>query len=116
MSRIFSTLFLLSLLAYFTFAGIEEFIPGFVSNYFSPHWLLIPVVGLLIAMMHTEKEPTKAPPLSRHTAALLISLASLVTLVILWVGGHELATVWRALVAVYGGLLVGGMLTVLLKE
>ena len=116
MPKIFSSLFLLSLLAYFVFAGIEEFIPGFVSNYLSPHWLLIPVIVFLVAMMYKEREPVKPVPLSGVTAALLIFLASLATLTILWAGGSELQTLWRTLVAVYGGLLVAGMLTVLLKE
>lgn len=118
MPGLFSSFFLVSLVAYFAFATIEEFVPGFVGDYFNPHLLLIPVVGFLVALLIHER--SEAPPLSAQKfgkkGAGLILLASMVTLAILWLGAQELPTFWRVLVAVYGGLLVAGMLTVLFKE
>lgn len=112
-----STLFLISLVAYFVFAATEEFIPGFVSNYLNPQWLLIPVVGFLIAALRKDKESTKVTSLpTGKTAALLIFFAAVGTLGILWVSAAALEQPWRILVAVYGGVLVTGMLSVLLKE
>lgn len=124
MSKIFGALFLISLIAYFAFATAEELLPGFVSAYFNVHLLLIPVFIFLIMTLIYERGKVNmtgqgsehAAPQSRKGKSPLIFLAGAVTLGILWVGGKEIETAWRALMAVYGALLVVGILTVLFKE
>lgn len=117
MPRILSILFLITIVAYFSFATIEEFVPGFVSDYFNPHLLLIPVVGFLVALLVVEKgaKPAAAPLKTKYSTPLILA-AVLVTVGILWLGAQEIPTFWRVLVSVYGGLLVAGILTVLFKE
>lgn len=118
MSKAYSSCFVIALVAYFVFAAIEEFIPGFVSRYFNPQWLFIPVVILLILMLafgkNGQKEKVGAKP--ERLNYVLLFVAGLITLTIIWIGAKDLALFWRGLVAVYGGVLVVGMLSVLLKE
>ncbi|KKU73689.1 MAG: hypothetical protein UX98_C0005G0065 [Parcubacteria group bacterium GW2011_GWA2_47_26] len=124
MSKVFSVLFLISLVAYFAFAMAEELLPGFVSDYFNPHLLLIPVLIFLTTALVYEKGEVRMASSggerltskSRKSQSLLIFLAGAITLGILWIGGREIETAWRVLMAVYGGLLVVGILTVLFKE
>lgn len=124
MSKMFRTLFLISLVAYFAFATAEELLPGFVSAYFNVHFLLIPAFAFLIVALVYERGKVnmvgqgseRAVPQSQKSKSLLIFLAGAVTLGILWVGGQEIETAWRVLMAVYGSLLVVGILTVLFKE
>ena len=117
MQNIIRILFLTALVAYFAFAAIEEFVPGFVSDYFNPHWLVVPVVGFLAALLVTEKntKPQATPQKTKYSTPLII-VSVLVTVVILWLGAHELPIFWRALTALYGGVLVAGILSVLFKE
>lgn len=125
MPKIFSSLFLISLVAYFAFATVEEFVPGFVSDYFSPHFLLLPVIAFLLAMIILERSgPSHSLKTENHGNSKvkswkgtgLIFAASIITLGMLWFLGGELAAAWRTLVSIYGALLVGGILTVLFKE
>ena len=117
MQHTIRALFLITLVAYFAFAAIEEFVPGFVSDYFNVHWLLIPVFGFLLALLMVEKgaKPAEASQKTKYSTPLSI-FAALVTVGVLWLGAHELPAFWRSLVAVYGGLLVAGILSVLFKE
>lgn len=120
MSKLFSSLFLVSFLAYLVFSTFEEFIPGFVSNYMNPQFLLIPVVVFFLMLLIHEriyKVPQHAQTEVREVRTwVLIFFAALITLGILWVGAYELTYGWRALVAVYGAVVVTGILSVLLKE
>ena len=120
MSKLFSSLFLISFVGYLIFATIEEFVPGFVTNYFSPHFLLIPVIVFLVILLVQERAKAQvvAPRVSNGVRGMwgLIFFAAFVTLGILWFGAHELTYPWRALVAVYGAVVVTGILSVLLKE
>lgn len=117
MSKGFNYLFVITLVVYIVFAAVEEFIPGFISDYFNPHLLIIPVVAFLAALLVVEREkPLRDGAQKTRRSWVLIVLASFATLVILWIGADELAVGWRAVVTVYGGLLVAGILSVLFKE
>ena len=110
-------LFFISFAAYLIFAAIEEFIPGFVSDYFNPHLLLIPVVAFLAALLILERgKPAREEPQKARGSGGLIVFAALATLALLWFGADELSVLWRMLVAVYGAILVAGILTVLFKD
>lgn len=116
MTNIFSPLFLLSFVAYVIFLMGEEIAPGFVSNYFNPHLLLIPAIILLVLMLWREKKVPLEEPRKVTGGGLLIFLAGFITLSILWVGAYQLPTFWRTLVTIYGGLLTIGIINVLFKE
>ncbi len=117
MTKLFSTLFLISLLAYFVFATIEEFIIGFVSNYFNVHLLLVPVLIFLILVLSQERKGRKVQESKDQRGSLpLIIGAAFATLILLGLGAKELPLLWRILVAVYGAVVVAGILTVLFKE
>lgn len=116
MSNIFSPLFLISFISYVIFLVIEEIAPGFVSNYFNPHLLLIPVIILLVLMLVKERSVPPEEPRKVTGGGLLIFLAGFITLSILWVGAYELPKFWRAVITIYGGLLTIGILNVLFKE
>ncbi|MBI4135517.1 hypothetical protein HY477_02170 [Candidatus Uhrbacteria bacterium] len=117
MSKVFSTLFLISLLAYFVFATIEEFIEGFVSSYFNVHLLLVPVLIFLILMLSRERNGLKAQESRDPRGSILLIIgAAFATLILLGLGAKELPLLWRILVAVYGAAAVAGILSVLFKE
>lgn len=116
MSKLFPSLFIVSLIAYIALATIEEFIPGFVSDYFNPHWLFIVVIVLLVVMLIFEKDKPLVAAEDKKWSWPLIFLAGIATLLLLWLGAHELSAFWRVLVALYGGLIVVGILSVLFKE
>lgn len=116
MSRIFSTLFPILLLAYVVFVTFEEFIPGSVSEYFNPHWLLILIMVFLVVMLVLERGKPQKMPQTRKGTGLLIFLAGAVTLVVIWVGAYEFSDFWRGLLAIYGSLIVVGILSILFKD
>ncbi|GEM_PF-4404366 len=120
MSKLFSSLFLISFAAYLIFATFEEFIPGFVSSYINPQILLIPVVVFFLTLLIHERihkvPPRVSAPVREVRMWVLIFFAALITLGILWASASELTYGWRALVAIYGAVVVTGMLSVLLKE
>ena len=113
-----SSLFLISLSAYFIFAAIEEFIPGFVSDYFNVHILLIPTVLFLASALFLERRmpaPRERLQPAKGNVPLIV-FTSFATLGILWFGANTLPLLWRVLVSAYGAVLVAGTLTILYKD
>ena len=46
----------------------------------------------------------------------LTILAAFATLALLWAGGEALPSIWRILVALYGAIMVSGILSVLFRD
>ena len=102
--------FIVSLATYLLLILAEVLQPGFVSNYFSAHWLLLIALGLFVLLVHQRVSFSEAP----WTGWSLTSFVALVFAMVTWRLGTSLGELRFLLVLVALILPFGWLLS--LKE
>lgn len=71
--------FVISFVTYLLLILAEVLQPGFVSNYFSAHWLLLIALGLFVALVHQQVSFFEYPILGWSLSAFVALIFAVVT-------------------------------------